>query len=1268
MNSHGLSSLLFRWEQACAQGHDLPAEQLCPDRPEVAAELARCIDSLRRMRALTSQTAVEAPGPLAPPLTAEVHTGDVLPTVAPSRAPDAGAGAAAWPMAPPSLAGFEIDVPATVAPRQGRARPSTAASSPPGYEILAELGRGGMGVVYKATQVGLNRVVALKMILAGAHAGGERTRFRTEAEAIARLQHPGIVQVFEVGEHDGLPFLALEFCPGGSLEQKLNGTPLPPARAAALVEPLARAVDAAHRKGVVHRDLKPANVLLAGEPGPVRAGSATPAGADGTGLAGLVPKITDFGLAKFVGEAGQTGTGAVMGTPSYMAPEQAEGKSKEIGPAADVYALGAVLYECLTGRPPFRAATAFETIVQVLNEEPVPPRQLNAGVAKDLETVCLKCLRKEPDKRYVSAADLADDVARWLAGEPIHARPVGPGERVGRWCRRNPVVTGLLATVVLSLLIGLAGVLHFAIRANEARTAAEDAATKEAQARHREQQRAAELRLGLVRQHIASGTRLLETGERGQGLWEYAHAWQLAPRRAEEDSHRLRLGLTLQTGPQLVGVCFHRRPVLDAVFAPDGRTILTRTDESRAYLWGPFQGRLVAPPLDHAREVLAVAFSPSGAQVATGSADGTVRFWDAGSGRLRRVLPQSGPVLSLAYRSAGDLLAVATQTGQVHFWGPRTGQGAAPPLKRPAAVYHVAFSRDGQRLVTADAGHTAQVWEVATGKALTGPLPHRDYRAENHTAINYRRWPVFSPDGSALATVAQLPGREATLMVWDLSTGKQRYPGTKAGLKLHRVRFSPDGSRLIGSCGNVVNIYAADTGKWLTSLPHPRESQHSCVSLDGKRLATCSTGGLIHLWDLGSRKETDQPLRCADGVHSLTFSRDGQLLLAASHDGTARVWRLASAGHPRPYTFACGRAHRFNWADGDERVRPSPDGRREVRLGPAGVRLRNPGGGAEVRLDHPASVRIARFSSDGRRLLTQDSKGTVRWWDAATGRKAAPSLSLRAILFDLGISANGRRLLTVEGRPTARVVTVWDVQSGRKLLGPLREWDTGPQRFNIRALHGKISRAALSPDGTRLVLASDATGTLGVWDVDGGRERGRVRGYRGVLTGIEFSGDGERFLTYGSDTVARLWQTATCEPVGPPLRHPRFCRQADLAPDGRRVVTVDFDRVIRLWDGRSGDLLGRLPRPQSAQLRFGRDGRSLVFSEGSLRVLDLTAYDGSLDDLPPLLRLLTGLHRDPDGSIGPVDQQTFLADPDPHRRAWQAWRREAEHPVSERGN
>ncbi len=340
----------------------------------------------------------------------------------------------------------------TLLPESAVVRPSgadTAAHAPippptspllpslPGYEVLRELGRGGMGVVYQARQLGFNRLVALKMILAGPYAGPEeRERFHIEVEAVARLRHPNIVQVYEVGEHDGRPFFSMEFCPGGALDRKLNATPLTPKEAARLAETLAGAMQTAHEKGVVHRDLKPANVLLA---------------EDGA------PKIVDFGLAKKLDEAGVTATGAVMGTPSYMAPEQAGGKSKEVGPVCDVYALGAILYECLTGRPPFKGPTTLDTLAQVLADDPVPPRQLQPKTPRDLETICLKCLDKPAGRRYPSAAELADDLGRWRRGEPVQARPPSWGYVPGKWVRRHRTPLAAAAGVLLLLASVVAG-------------------------------------------------------------------------------------------------------------------------------------------------------------------------------------------------------------------------------------------------------------------------------------------------------------------------------------------------------------------------------------------------------------------------------------------------------------------------------------------------------------------------------------------------------------------------------------------------------------------------------------------------------------------------------------------------------------------------------------------------------------------------------------------------------------------------------------------
>ncbi len=419
--------LLLRYEELTAEGKTIAWEELCRDCPDLVDEVKRAYAELRSVNGLLALSPKADPGPVA------------------------------------------------VA----------------GYEILGELGRGGMGVVYKARQVGLNRLVALKMILAGPHAGAqERARFRGEAEAVARLRHPHIVQIYEVGEQDGRPFLSLEFVEGGTLARQLAGTPQPAGVAAELVETLARAIHHAHRQGIIHRDLKPANILLVSGGGVSGGGVSGESSADTTHHSPLTthqPKITDFGLAKKLDDvAGPTASGAILGTPSYMAPEQARGTDsgarpgEGVGPATDVYALGAILYELLTGRPPFKAATTMDTLMQVLSQEPAPPRLLQPGVPHDLELICLKCLRKEPAHRYADAEQLAEELRRFRAGEPLrHTRAVGRVERCWRWCRRNPVVAGMSAAVVLVTLLGLAGVLWQWREAVEARDA-EGAATHRA--------------------------------------------------------------------------------------------------------------------------------------------------------------------------------------------------------------------------------------------------------------------------------------------------------------------------------------------------------------------------------------------------------------------------------------------------------------------------------------------------------------------------------------------------------------------------------------------------------------------------------------------------------------------------------------------------------------------------------------------------------------------------------------------------------------------
>jgi serine/threonine protein kinase len=471
-------------------GEEYMVRQQWGDRPSQTQYLARFLHQAERLREKLARLDAEIPSELAPrsPETGTFTVGEHAGTKSWSEF--------AWPASPtPALicpsCGKSVESPAgatvrvAAPPRTspgGRAERSGDEPVIPGYVILGELGRGGMGVVYKARQMALQRLVALKMILADQAGMRELQRFRREAEAVAQLQHPHIVQVYEVGEQAGRPYISFEYVEGGNLAQKLSGTPQLPAPSAQLVEILARAIHVAHHRGIIHRDLKPGNVLLARNNSP----QAVPLGENAEERERYEPKITDFGLVKRLdNEIGQTQTGEIMGTPTYMAPEQASGRTKDIGPAVDVYALGAILYELLTGRPPFRGATTLDTLDLVRTQEPVPPRRLQPKLPRDLETICLKCLRKEPHQRYASGEALAEDLRRFRAGEPIQARPVGSVERMWRWSRRKPLVASLSAALMLVFLTGFAGVVwqwrlaeHQRVRADqsfrEARQAVDD--------------------------------------------------------------------------------------------------------------------------------------------------------------------------------------------------------------------------------------------------------------------------------------------------------------------------------------------------------------------------------------------------------------------------------------------------------------------------------------------------------------------------------------------------------------------------------------------------------------------------------------------------------------------------------------------------------------------------------------------------------------------------------------------------------------------------
>jgi hypothetical protein len=651
----------------------------------------------------------------------------------------------------------------------------------PGYEMVRELGRGGMGVVYLAKQTKLNRPVALKMILEGGHAGAEElARFKTEAEAIARLQHPNIVQIFEVGEHEGRPFFSLEYCAGGSLDRKLAGTPLPPKQAAQLAGVLARAVQAAHDRNVIHRDLKPANVLLS---------------ADGT------PKITDFGLARKLDEAGRTATNAVMGTPSYMAPEQAVGKSKEIGPAADVYALGAILYELLTGRPPFKAAAALDTLMQVVADEPVPPSRLQSKVPRDLETICLKCLNKEPSKRYAGAAALAADLGRFQADEPIQARPTGAVERTLKWARRRRALAALVVVSVLAAGGLVSGGAFFTARLAEQKWTAEQLAVKEADARKRadrEKQAAQEERdKARSSQHAIQISQAVRSWE----LHDVADAERVLSEVAgpfrQTWEQRYVLGLCRRKALPLPG------PVLSAAISADGKRIVWGSERT-VKVWDGRTGQRLRILAGHTGEVLSVAVSADGKRIVSGSADRALKVWDGDTGQVKFTLEGHGDrVTSVAVSADGKRIVSGSLDRTVKVWDAQTGKDELTLKGHTAGVTSVALSADGKRIVSGGRGigdikepGEVKVWDAETGQHLLTLKGHS--RAISGVC--------FSPDRKRIVSGSE----DRTLKVWDVETGQVKVTLTGHTREVRSVCFSPDGCRIVsGSHDNTVKVWEA---------------------------------------------------------------------------------------------------------------------------------------------------------------------------------------------------------------------------------------------------------------------------------------------------------------------------------------------------------------------------------------------------------------------------------------------------------------------------
>jgi len=1012
------------------------------------------------------------------------------------------------------------------------------------YELLEEIARGGMGVVYRARQKSLDRLVAVKVLLASQFAKPESVqRFHTEAAAIAQLQHPNIVAIHEVGEHEGQPYFSMDFVEGRTLAELVHERPLPANRAATYLKAIAEAVHYAHQHGVLHRDLKPSNVLID---------------------ASDQPRITDFGLAKRltsdfgVRTSDLTLTGQVLGSPNYMPPEQATGKRGTLSRRSDVYALGAILYHALTGRPPFVGEGLAETVQQVLDVEPVSPRILNASVPRDLETICLKCLEKEPSRRYASAQAVADELGRFLRTEPILAHPVGFAGKAWRWCRRKPALATALGAVILVAVAGFAGILSQWRRADAQRDAAVQARIHADQERYDAAISEAQL---LIEQNRFDRAReiLAREGQEGFRGWE----WGWLQRLCNQDL------MTLT----------HDAPIIPVAFSPDGHYLAAAGYAKETTLSDLEQGRTVRIFKGHTSRVWSIAFSPDGQKLLTAGMDNTARIWDVVSGRQLQVLTNADAVFDAVFSPDGKTIATASLFAGASLWDARSGALLGQRLGHEQAVASVAFSPDGQRLACAggrwvldnDSDTTVSIFESATGRRLLHFKAH-------HQVIHRVR---FSPDGTLLATASG----DGTARLWNAQTGVEvRLLQTKFDREgIMGLDFSPDGRWLaasgLGWYAGHPQILEVATGRLVRRLEgHAIGVASLRFNPDGTRLATAGFDRTVWIWSAASLPEFVSLEGHEQAVWAIAFSRDGKRVASGSLDQTARIWDAETGDSPTVINVGFPVVSLAFSPEGDRLVTVAPNhtaciwpvqtnrDSRSSRREEALTKIRNgeslltsAATNAElIRLrGHTGTVMAVAWSADGKRILTGSKDGTARLWDATTGLPIRTVPAHTNWVLSVAFSPDGRRFATGSADNTARVL---EANTGRLL----------------RVLEGHsdwVQQVAFSPDGQRIATGSrDRKARL--FDANTGRLLFSMEGHRSGVSSLGFSPDSSRLATAGAgedlkkvanyERAALLWDLHTGQRLLKLDAHLNWVVAVAFSPDGQRLATGSGDNTVRI--------------------------------------------------------------------------------------------------------
>lgn len=1024
------------------------------------------------------------------------------------------------------------------------------------YELLSEIARGGMGVVYRARQTKLDRVVALKMILAGQFADEAAIeRFYSEAASAARLDHPGIVPIYEVGEQEGQHFYSMAFVEGKSLAALVAENPLLPEVAATITRDIANAMAYAHSQGVIHRDLKPANVLIDKDES---------------------PRVTDFGLAKNLGkDSGLTQTGSIIGTPSYMPPEQALGS--EVGPLADVYSLGALLYCLLTSRPPFQGATITDTLLLVINDEPVAPRLLNPKLPADLETICLKCLAKEPSKRYVSAQALADDLQRQQRGEPIEARPAGLTEHIVRWCCRNPVIAATTGTA-LSLLVAialLATISYFReadlrvqseharetadqLRAQEtvlredaeaSAIAAEQARAKEALARTEADKQREEAKrqqhmatVNLAESYADRGRTLCLQGEVEHGLLWMARGLRILPpgELAVEGLIRRRIGAWETRIHQRQMVTPHSKRLYSARYCPNGDWFITAASDGEARIWDSQSGTPLSPPLKHQGNVRVAAVDPRGTFAVTAD-DKAMRFWKVPNGELMGTMPLPVSVWGMRLLPDGKTVVTRGWDGKLRFWDIESQQQVGSPISLGAARGAIGVSPDGA-YVAVTAGNTLKVFDAETRTALRNSI--------SIGSFDEIRVVTFSPNGASIAVGGyEGDAKHGVVRFWDFPSCEQQpdFIKLEPGAVITDLAYAKNGDTFVtASLNQTAQLWSSKTKTPIGLALHSDGPIRSvAIHPDGKVL-TAGDDGAASTWSLSKDHDELRLFALGDAIYGVAIANNNQRIIAGSRNGTGRLWNAITGetiGEPIRHNSLI--LYVAISPDSNLAATGSLDRSVKIWKTSSGEAVGKP-----IRL--PCQVLGLAFGHDNRTLLIGGDDGSARLWDLEKRKELLQTKSPHRV-FGVEFDSTGKRFAVGCGHdtfPHSGELSVWDATTGERLFGPFRQEDV-------------VFNSSFSPNDAAIwVTVRHAALQL---DLHTGQKIGPSLQHPGIVWDINVHPRGDILATSCEDGGVRFWDISTMRSFGPVFRHDNVAISVVFSKDGEAVVTGGFDGVSRLW-------------------------------------------------------------------------------------------------------